>query len=612
EDVPEDAELVERELHKEKISFVSYRTDNKQGFLKGLKKFKPDLILSDYALPRFNGLEALELVKEKAPEIPFIMVTGSINEETAVECMKKGSWDYVIKEHLSRLGYAVINALKLKAENDKKKLGEEALQESEEKFRNFVETSADLVFRLTKTGRIDYVSPRVEDLYGYRPDELIGKHLRTTTPVREVSRAIKALNMVLAGKPIRNFEIEQKHKTGRIIPMEINAVPVYRSGKIISFQGIMRDITERKRAEEKIRKLSTAVMQSPSVIAITDLKGNLEYVNPKFTELTGYTSKEAIGQNPRILKSGELPDELYIDLWDTISSGKVWRGEFHNKKKNGESFWEAASISPIFNKQDKIINYIKVAEDITERKQNEEELKQHREHLEDLVKERTSELEAFTYSVSHDLRGPLSSIIGFNEIMNERYGNILKGDAKRFCENISSSALNMSQLIEDLLSYSKLSDKKLEIVNVDLNSIIIRIKMDLGNTIDGIGAEIVVRSDMPDVSGNTTLVSQVFLNLINNSIIYRDKKKPLEIEINWSRVDEFIIVRVIDNGIGIDPEFHKKIFKVFQRLNPESEYSGTGIGLAIVEKSMKIMGGEVRIESESGKGSTFILKFKTV
>ncbi|MCK5148993.1 PAS domain S-box protein [bacterium] len=132
---------------------------------------------------------------------------------------------------------------------DRKK-AEEALQESEEKFRNFVETSADLVFRLTKTGRIEYISPRVEELYGYQPDELIGKHLRKTTPLGDVSRAIKALNMVYAGKPLKNFEINQKLKSGRIIPMEVNAVPVYKSGKIVGFQGIMRDITERKQAEE--------------------------------------------------------------------------------------------------------------------------------------------------------------------------------------------------------------------------------------------------------------------------------------------------------------------------------------------------------------------------
>ncbi len=140
-------------------------------------------------------------------------------------------------------------------------------------------------------------------------------------------------------------------------------------------QNLRKEIAEREKAEQNLRKLSTAVTQSPAVIAITNTQGALEYVNPKFEELTGYSSDEVIGKNPRILKSGELPLEMYKALWDTISSGKDWHGEFHNKKKNGELFWENASVSPIFDKQGKIINYIKVAEDITDRKKREQQQK---------------------------------------------------------------------------------------------------------------------------------------------------------------------------------------------------------------------------------------------
>ncbi|MBT7713356.1 MAG: PAS domain S-box protein, partial [Deltaproteobacteria bacterium] len=158
-------------------------------------------------------------------------------------------------------------------------------------------------------------------------------------------------------------------------------IPIIIDNRFIGVQGISRDITEKKKAEEEIRKLSTAVEQSPSVIAITDLNGNLEYVNPKFTELTGYTNEEVIGQNPRTLKSRDQPDEMYEELWATISSGNTWRGEFHNRKKNGDLFWEAASVSPIFDKQGEITNYIKVAEDISERKQAEEALRESEERL---------------------------------------------------------------------------------------------------------------------------------------------------------------------------------------------------------------------------------------
>jgi len=147
-------------------------------------------------------------------------------------------------------------ALSVNRDITEQKLVEQALRESEDKFRSFIETSADIVFRLSKSGRIDYVSPRVEDLYGYMPDELVGKHLSSTTPVKEVPRAVKALSTVFAGKPLKNFKINQTHKAGHNIPMEINAVPVYKNGKIVGIQGITRDITERKQAEEKIQHLN--------------------------------------------------------------------------------------------------------------------------------------------------------------------------------------------------------------------------------------------------------------------------------------------------------------------------------------------------------------------
>lgn len=249
EDLPSDAELAEREVRTVLDNYIVKVLDTRDEMIEALDTFKPDLIISDYLMPEFDGLSALKIRQEQCPYVPFVMLTGSVNEEIAVECMKAGADDYVIKEHIKRLGSAVLGAM------EKKK--------------------------------------------------------------RE---------------------------------------------------------KEQKKAEEELIRLSTAVKQSPSVIAITDLKGNLEYMNPKFSEVTGYSFEEAKGQHTRILRSREMPDEHYKDLWKTITAGKEWRGEFHNKKKNGDLFWEAASISPIFNQEKKIINYIKVAEDITVRKEIEEAL----------------------------------------------------------------------------------------------------------------------------------------------------------------------------------------------------------------------------------------------
>ena len=544
EDLPSDAELAERELRTVLKNYTTQVVDTEEEFVKALETFKPDLIISDYQMPTFNGLFALKIRQEKTPFIPFIILTGSMNEDTAVECMKEGADDYVIKEHIQRLGLAVLNALENKKNEQERKQAVEALQASEEKFRNFVETSPDLVFRLTKTGYIDYVSSRVEDLYGYKPDELIGKHLKTTTPVGEISKAIKAISKIFTGEQLKNLEINQKAKSGRIVPMEINAVPVYRSGKIVGFQGMMRDISERKQAEEEIRKLSTAVRQSPSVIAITDIKGNLEYVNPKFTELTGYSSKEAMGQNPRILKSGNQPDKMYKGLWKTITSGKEWHGEFHNKKKNGDLFWETASISPILDEHGKIVNYIKVAEDITERKKAEEQIKKD-------LKIKTALLQ----EIYHRTRNNMQLIISMLKIQTKSLENrsLTEDDGMNFLHDSFNDVINkiksMSLVHQKLYQAEDLSHINLKeyikdlvrhlMISFRVRSENVKLKFELEDVLVSIDSAIPLGLVLNE------MISNVFKHAFPHT-----KHDELIIKL-YKEKNETINIHLSDNGVGI-------------------------------------------------------------
>ncbi|WP_297087941.1 PAS domain S-box protein [uncultured Draconibacterium sp.] len=266
---------------------------------------------------------------------------------------------------------------KIKAANRKLQANEKALKASEERL--------DLAMMVKNEGIWDWylVNNRVDfdqryyAMAGYEPDDFANnlEEFQKRIHPEDVDYVMSTAEQYLTGQ-IEQFQVEFRFNRkdgswmwiqgrGQIVERDEKGIP-------IRFIGTHSDITKRKQAEAELLKLSTAVTQSPSVIAITDTKGTLEYVNPQFTESTGYSMEEAIGQNPRVLKSGEQSDEMYKELWGTISSGKIWRGEFHNKKKNGELFWEIASVSPIFDEQGKIINYIKVAEDITERKQAED------------------------------------------------------------------------------------------------------------------------------------------------------------------------------------------------------------------------------------------------
>ena len=259
-----------------------------------------------------------------------------------------------------------------------RKWAEEALRESEEKFRSLAENQHDVVWTVNENLEVDYISPSCFKTTGTTAEKTMGMNPKDFYTEESYQRIVLTLAEERQ-KPANEMqpavlEVDQYHEDGHLFPVEITCMPIIIDDRFIGVQGISRDITEKKKAEEDIRKLSTAVEQSPSVIAITDLNGKLEYVNSKFTELTGYTREEAFNNNPRILKSGDQPSEMYKELWETISSGDIWRGEFHNKKKNGELFWEAASVSPILDKQGKITGYIKVGENITERKQAEEAL----------------------------------------------------------------------------------------------------------------------------------------------------------------------------------------------------------------------------------------------
>ena len=254
------------------------------------------------------------------------------------------------------------------------------VSQSEEKFRRIFESFQDLYFRSDFQGVFEILSPSVKPLAGYETDELVGKSVLEVF-VDPLDRDEFMITLVKAGE-VKNYELRLKKKSGDIAVVSTNAHIVLDSGgKPKAVEGVMRDITDLKRAEEELLKLWRATEASPTSIVITDMEGTIEYVNPKFVDVTGYGVDEAIGRNPSILNSGVLPKEHYRELWETIKSGRTWQGEFNNRKKSGELYWENASISPIVNSRGEITHYVAVKEDITERKWFIEELKRSEANL---------------------------------------------------------------------------------------------------------------------------------------------------------------------------------------------------------------------------------------
>jgi two-component system, sensor histidine kinase and response regulator len=624
EDNPADFELAERSLRREKLRFVSRCEQNVAGVTKALEEFVPDLIISDYSLPEFDGLSALRLCRRILPSAPFILHTAALDDEGAANCIRSGADDYVLKQNIAHLPFAVNTAIA-------------------------------------------------------RRDALMGRHA----------------------------------------------------------------------AEARLMMLSRAVEQSPASIVITDRTGKIEYVNPKFLQVTGHSAEEVIGNNPRILKSGKQSGEFYTDLWETINSGRVWTGEFENRRKNGELYWESASISPIRDAQGTITHFVAVKEDVTARRLAEESARREGgllSHLigtipdrvyfkdrdyrfvkvngsvlrdfglrseEEIVGRRdsdflpgefaeksladdrfvietgqnligTEEVETtadgakrwysttkvplrdhhgkitglmgitrdvtglktteirlrssndqlrqalaragdlaeraeaanrskseFLANMSHEIRTPMNGVIGMTDLLLETR---LDAEQAEYAEAIRSCGDALLCLINDILDFSKVEAGQLvlESLDFDFRAMIDDAVEILGFKAQEKGLDIVCLVDkaVPTfLRGDPGRLRQILFNLIGNAIKFT-KRGGVTVRVGaLSESDKSALLRfeVIDTGIGIPKEKQEYIFSKFTQADPSTtrEFGGTGLGLAICRQLVHLFNGTIGVTSEPGSGSTF-------
>lgn len=413
------------------------------------------------------------------------------------------------------------------------------------------------------------------------------------------------LMVIKCGKAIINKEENFPNQFGGRRWTLTSKIPLFdQQGTIVGLVGIGRDITEQRLANETIQKLSKGIEQSPSTIVVTDAMGNIEYANPRFFEITGYTPEETIGQNPRILKSGEMSPESYKNMWKTISSGEVWRGEFHNRKKNGELFWESATITCIKNERGEITNYIAIKEDVSDRKQMEADLIVAKERAEESDRLKS----AFLANMSHEIRTPLNSIIGFSELL--AYSDFDDQQKKNFVEQIIRNGNNLLNIINDIVDISKIEAGEITIrlTSIPVFEFIQDIRLMFSHRIELRGLQF--RIDLPERTRNCLIyadyerLKQVFSNLIGNALKFTADGF---IEIGCRQLNKNLEFRVSDTGIGIAPEHHVQIFDRFRQVETsyKRKYGGNGLGLAITKNLVELMGGRIWLESDAGKGSTF-------
>ncbi|MDB6175714.1 MAG: hybrid sensor histidine kinase/response regulator [Chthoniobacteraceae bacterium] len=466
EDSEIDAALIEYELRTGGVEFFSHRVDNEPAFIGALMSFEPDVILSDYRLPDFDGAIALELAGKLAPEVPVIFVSGTIGEELAVELLKMGAVDYVLKDRRSRLVAAIWRALR---------------------------------------------------------------------------------------------EIEER--------------------------GV------RRLAEEQVRKLSRAVDQSPVSIIITDLSGFIEYVNPKFEEVTGYSALEVLGRRPTIFEIESIGEAEYARLWEALEAGLEWRGEFCDKKKNGELFWEFATISPIRDARGEPTHYLATKEDITEKKKLEAQF---------LRAQRMETLGALAGGIAHDLNNILTPIVMCAPMLRDALHGARE---QRMIATIEASAQRGADIVKQILTFSRGVQGKRAALN--LSSVIEEmVKMAKETFPKDIRIETVLGAHLPTVIADATQLHQVLLNLCVNARDAMPHGGTLKITATGSAVldgkfrtearhGDYVLLEVSDTGTGIAADILDKIFEPFFTTKTGGANAGTdgigteGSGSGATEKSQQ-------------------------
>lgn len=633
--------------------------------------------------------------------------------------------------------------------------------QSEQKFRALLDAAPDATVMVNRNGDIQMMNRQMESLFGYTPGELLGQPVEALIPAGLKERHTQHRNQFVQEPRARfmgaGIELKAVKKNGETFPVEISLSPILTETDGLLVSASIRDITERKKSEEEIKKLNTELEQrvksrtedlqkslretadykhaldESSIVAITNQKGIISYVNDNFCRISKYSREELLGQDHRIINSGYHPKEFIRNLWVTIAHGKIWRGELKNRAKDGSFYWVDTTIVPFTGEDGKPYQYLAIRADITARKEAEQQLIKNEKiyrtiasgipgtviclldtdfryqliegdmleqlgyskekllgskaskvlppgtyeavqdefrrvlsgqtvtresvingydvlsrliplkdedhevyavmtvtlditglknaqrsvvrlnsELEEKVAIRTDQLrksnedlEAFSYSVSHDLRAPLRGVIAFSSILEEEYGSRMDDEAQRITGIIRESAQKMGRLIDDLLGFSRMGKKELLKVEVDMQGMVKEVIAELmlhhGNP-KAVQWQI---HPLPKIFGDAGTMRQVWVNLIGNAIKYSGNCKQPVITIGAYTGNGKKIFYVKDNGAGFDEAYKNKLFKVFQRLHDAGEFEGTGVGLAVVEKIISRHGGEVWAEGKENEGACF-------
>ncbi|NVM23156.1 MAG: PAS domain S-box protein [Desulfobacterales bacterium] len=631
-------QLMKRAIDKDFPLASVYHFKEAAPCLESLDEVSPDVIVTDYLLPGMNGIEFLEALNQRRKETPVIMITGQGDEGIAVKAMKLGAWDYLVKSAgfftlLPSVIGKVVREQKLK----------ESLQRSEKRFREFFQRSPIGIQLYDSNGQLIVVNQSCLDMFGVSD---VG-HLKGFNLFDDPNVSPEAKSKLLKGETVRyeaffDFEKAKKvqlyktTKSGNVY-LDVLITPVgHGAGHLVSEYLVqIQDITERKRAEEALRKAhddlerrvedrtaelakaneelkleieerkwaeeallesekkySTLVENSLTGIYI-DQDEKIVFANNRFAEIFGFTKEELIGiESWRLVHPEDRPLTRHLMARRLMGEDAPSEYEVRGLTKDGESMWIVKRNTRIeYQGKPAILGNVV---NITEQKWAEEELNRADEELRD-----------FVHIVSHDLKTPIIAIQGFSSRLRKKYREKLGDKGLGYLEHIRANARRMEMLVSNLVTLLRIGRVVPTVKDVSFLEIARSVSLGLEHRLKDSGIELIVAQNLPTVCCDRESIYQVFENLLVNAVKFTKGVSGPKIEVGYEDRVDFHQFHVRDNGIGIDPKYHRRVFEMFQRVEETQDLEGTGLGLAIVERIVGNQGGRVWVESEKGKGATF-------
>ena len=507
--------------------------------------------------------------------------------------------------------------LKLNAELEQRVAERTAeLSDTTTRIQTVLNTVADGIITIAQRGRVESLNPAAEQLFGYAAAEVIGHNVNMLMPEPYHAQHDGYLERYRTTGEARLIgklrEVVGRRRDGSTFPIEV-AVSKMQLGDEQYFVGMVRDISLRKQAEalqtrssQELVDFKTA-LDAHSIVAITDVRGTITYVNAQFCAISQYTREELLGQDHRIVNSGYHPQEFFRELWRTISQGRIWHGDIKNRAKDGTTYWVKTTIVPFLDEHGKPVRYITLRSDITERKQAEQDL---------IVAKEKAELanrakDSFLATMSHEIRTPLNGMLGMLEVLSL---TPLDQDQDETLKAVWDSSRSLLRIVDDILDWSKMEEGRLEIS--PRATAVSQLLQEVLNTYTRVAsAKSLLLSQHCDARLSPVHIvdglrlSQVLNNFVSNALKFTPRGKvELRAELlERNQSGERIRFSVKDSGIGIAPEVQQQLFQRYQQESTDTArmYGGTGLGLSICRRLVELMDGQIELTSEPGQGSTF-------